>query len=256
MSALLRAAGALAVAGIVAACAIPFRDYPVSPRFEGRVSGPGLDEGAEVMLRVQHHENPTLAGQERTAVGPDGSFAFAPVQLAIAGREYTKRYRAFVRLRTADGERPIWRAEFPRGEIGTPVQLDCDLSRPPTQGQPCQVVDPTRYAWLVAPGERAFAKYCVSCHGSRARGDGKQGRTLETSPPDLRRIAARNGGVFDRSAVAARIDGRDRPAAHGTSEMPAWGERLTEARAQFVSREEYVEAKVDVLVTYLESIQQ
>jgi len=41
--------------------------------------------------------------------------------------------------------------------------------------------------------------------------------------PDLTSIAKRNGGVFPVDRVMMNIDGRAMPRAHGTSEMPIWG---------------------------------
>jgi hypothetical protein len=43
-------------------------------------------------------------------------------------------------------------------------------------------------------------------------------------PPDLTRIAARNGGTFPRARVEAFVTGdQDLPPAHGSKEMPVWG---------------------------------
>jgi len=49
---------------------------------------------------------------------------------------------------------------------------------------------------------------------------------LTTPPADLTRIAARRGGSFPDGEVARFVDGRFDLPAHGTREMPVWGERF------------------------------
>jgi mono/diheme cytochrome c family protein len=63
-------------------------------------------------------------------------------------------------------------------------------------------------AWLVAAsagemkgtdrasdkGKTVYLRYCVSCHGQGARGDGPLAKDLRVSVPDLTTLAARNAG--------------------------------------------------------------
>jgi mono/diheme cytochrome c family protein len=72
-------------------------------------------------------------------------------------------------------------------------------------------------------GAETFATYCSACHGFEARGDGPMAPILTVVPPDLTRLAARNGGVFPTSRVIFQIDGRDPLLAHG-GDMPLFGE--------------------------------
>ncbi len=71
-------------------------------------------------------------------------------------------------------------------------------------------------------GQDLFLSYCSACHGPAGQGDGPMAEVLTVAPPDLRQIAARNGGVFPVLGVAAQIDGRDPLLAHG-GEMPIFG---------------------------------
>jgi mono/diheme cytochrome c family protein len=63
---------------------------------------------------------------------------------------------------------------------------------------------------LDSAGAVRFQQDCAACHGSDGRGGGSFGNDLITAPPDLTRIAARNGGVFDLDAVMTVIDGYHR----------------------------------------------
>ncbi|WP_425049701.1 c-type cytochrome [Psychromarinibacter sp. S121] len=79
------------------------------------------------------------------------------------------------------------------------------------------------------PAERNFFIHCSGCHGEDATGEGPVSVILDTAPPDLTRLAERNGGVFPVARVVYRIDGRDPVTAH--TEMPEFGEPLEGATA-------------------------
>ena len=71
-------------------------------------------------------------------------------------------------------------------------------------------------------GAMAFQEDCAVCHGPDGRGGTGFGRSLIVEPPDLTRIAARNGGVFPRDYVLSTIDGFDR-GTHFSAAMPEFG---------------------------------
>lgn len=73
-------------------------------------------------------------------------------------------------------------------------------------------------------GQQEFRLRCAACHGPAGGGDGIIGQMLKVPPPDLTRIAERNGGTFPFKKVYDIIDGRTQIAAHGTKEMPIWGD--------------------------------
>ena len=72
-------------------------------------------------------------------------------------------------------------------------------------------------------GRILYERHCGACHGAEGKGDGPVAASLQTPPADLTRIAERNRGTFDESAVMTVIDGRRLLSAHGTREMPVWG---------------------------------
>jgi len=108
---------------------------------------------------------------------------------------------------------------------------------------------------LAEMGAEAYPRYCGSCHGLRGEGDGPSAGALRTRPADLTRIAARRGGSFPAGEIARFIDGRFELAAHGSREMPVWGERFGEGIPESSVAEEITRGKVAVLVEYLKSIQ-
>ena len=117
-------------------------------------------------------------------------------------------------------------------------------------------VAPSSEETRAVAGEKTFLSYCSSCHGSSGEGDGPIAPHLNTRPPDLTRIAARNDGSFDREQVARFIDGRERIEIHGSPEMPAWGRRYDDRR-EYGFRDETLLApgQILILVDYLASIQ-
>jgi mono/diheme cytochrome c family protein len=77
---------------------------------------------------------------------------------------------------------------------------------------------------IVAAGRERFRSECAICHGTEARGDGPFATLLTQQPPNLRYLSRRAGGEFPMDEVISTIDGRDMPLAHGTREMPLFGQ--------------------------------
>ena len=103
-------------------------------------------------------------------------------------------------------------------------------------------------------GEALYVEYCAVCHGSEGRGDGPLAGGLTVKPANLRRLGVSNGSEFPTARIAASIDGRDQPLAHGTREMPIWGEAFK--RSQGAYGERRVAERIDALVDYLRRLQE
>lgn len=73
-------------------------------------------------------------------------------------------------------------------------------------------------------GATMFNSYCATCHGLDAQGNGPAAKALAKAPADLTRISARNNGQFPETRVKRYIQGLDEVAAHGSRDMPMWGE--------------------------------
>lgn len=101
-----------------------------------------------------------------------------------------------------------------------------------------------------------FVRHCSACHGWQGRGDGPAAPALHPPPADLTRIAQRHDGLFPIAEITAAIDGRTVIPAHGSREMPIWGERFGEIGGGGSVGEEVVRGNLLVLIEYLQSIQQ
>ena len=108
---------------------------------------------------------------------------------------------------------------------------------------------------LAHAGRRLYAQYCISCHGSDAKGNGPVSISLLTTPADLTTIAARRDGTFPSARIAEIIDGRAEIHSHGTREMPVWGRHFSERFGGDSIGESAAAGEVAALVAYLRSIQ-
>ena len=102
-------------------------------------------------------------------------------------------------------------------------------------------------------GAALFRTYCASCHGTDARGAGPMSTQLRRLPPSLTSFAMRNGGMFPSERVRRIIDGRDVPA-HGSYEMPVWGDAFRRTREGL--SDQAVNLRIEAIVRYLETIQE
>jgi len=73
-------------------------------------------------------------------------------------------------------------------------------------------------------GPALYEAYCAVCHGRDGKGGGPKAKSLKVAPPDLTRVAARNGGKFPLPRIQRIISGEEPgTAGHGTRAMPVWG---------------------------------
>ena len=87
------------------------------------------------------------------------------------------------------------------------------------------VFDRQVVAEVLDPGKAEYHSSCASCHGIDGKGNGPVGADLKVPPSDLTVLARKNNGVFPFNSVYEIIDGRKAVIAHGTRDMPIWGDR-------------------------------
>jgi mono/diheme cytochrome c family protein len=100
-----------------------------------------------------------------------------------------------------------------------------------------------------AEGRKLFLRYCASCHGLEGKGNGPVAPSLKTAPADLTNIK-KVDGKFPGIRVQQFISGEMDVPAHGTREMPVWGEVLRRKHG-----EGFAKLEIYNLAKYIESIQ-
>ena len=105
-------------------------------------------------------------------------------------------------------------------------------------------------------GEQLFQRFCASCHGRLALGNGPVAPALSVPVPNLTLLSKRAGGSFPVERVLEVIDGRAVLPAHGTRVMPVWGYELEAQIPPDQPGREVAQDLIDRLVEYLRSIQQ
>ncbi len=111
-------------------------------------------------------------------------------------------------------------------------------------------------------GRSLFLTSCASCHGIDGQGHGPMSGQLKTAPPDLTILAKKNGGVFPFSGLYEVIDGRKPYRAHGSRNMPVWGDLyapLQSSHLQWSHRytdEAVIRTRILAVIDYLNRIQQ
>ncbi len=76
-------------------------------------------------------------------------------------------------------------------------------------------------------GKMEFQKNCASCHGMGGKGDGPFVEFLKQTPSDLTMLSKNNGGIYPQENIYEWIRDAEKIRAHGTQEMPVWGERYS-----------------------------
>jgi mono/diheme cytochrome c family protein len=105
-------------------------------------------------------------------------------------------------------------------------------------------------------GPELYKRFCASCHGPTARGDGPVAATLKVEVPDLTLLVRHEGLPFPEEEVRRIIDGREVHSAHGSRHMPVWGYEFSNAGAnESESKGAPTAALINRLIGYLRSIQ-
>ena len=98
-------------------------------------------------------------------------------------------------------------------------------------------------------GETDYIVGCAACHGRFGKGNGPAASELKTAPPDLALLAKKNDGAFPARIVEETIDGRKSLKAHGSSEMPVWGDIFSRLQP------DKAPARIRNIVRYIKNIQ-
>ena len=105
-------------------------------------------------------------------------------------------------------------------------------------------------------GEQMYGTYCAVCHGRDGRGMGPAALSLKVAPPDLTLLSKKNGGKFPSDHVTTVLRFGVNAPAHGTSEMPIWGNLLHTLHPGEREGGMLVQQRIKNLTDYLKLIQQ
>ncbi len=106
----------------------------------------------------------------------------------------------------------------------------------------------------IAEGEEWFKSYCTPCHGELGDGQSSMASMLSTPPKNLRQIAKRRNGVFPDEEISKIIAGVENVPGHSTTDMPAWWDAFK--KAEGITDEKVLQAKIDHITAYLKTIQE
>ncbi len=107
-------------------------------------------------------------------------------------------------------------------------------------------------------GKLEYENNCAACHGVTGKGDGPLAGMIDTSVPDLTSLQKTNAGVFPYETIYEMIDGRSEVKAHGTRDMPIWGNEYNEKAVEYYgdyfrnySSEGFVRGRILALIGYV-----
>ncbi len=104
-------------------------------------------------------------------------------------------------------------------------------------------------------GAEIYQRFCSSCHGESAHGDGPVAATLAVGVPDLTQLYRRYGNRFPVAELRETIDGRNIVIAHGARTMPVWGYEFWWEDGADVEAEATARATIEKLLDYIRSLQ-
>lgn len=117
--------------------------------------------------------------------------------------------------------------------------------------QPPKIVQGTIQKTSPVDANQMFSTYCAVCHGQDGKGSGPAAKALTKAPADLTKISNRNNGTFPTVRVRSYIEGSNEIAAHGTRDMPMWGDLF-----RGIGSREAATLRVEGLTNYLKGMQQ
>jgi mono/diheme cytochrome c family protein len=129
----------------------------------------------------------------------------------------------------------------------------CTVAAQETQGQPEKAIKhvPIKATSPVS-GKDMYTSYCAVCHGTDGKGGGPAASALKVPPTDLTLLSKNNGGKYPSLKVSASLRGESDLPAHGSKDMPIWGQLFWSMSS---GHESEVQQRVTNLTKYIESLQ-
>ena len=102
-----------------------------------------------------------------------------------------------------------------------------------------------------ASGTEMFHSYCAPCHGADGTGMGPAASALKKAPSNLTLLSQKNGGKFPAATIENTIKGEPGTAAHGSRDMPVWGDLFNGMRGGKI----VADLRVKNLTEYIKTLQ-
>jgi mono/diheme cytochrome c family protein len=106
----------------------------------------------------------------------------------------------------------------------------------------------------VDSGATMFTNYCAPCHGPEGRGNGPAAAALKKQPANLTELSKKNGGKFPAATVSQFIEGDQVLPAHGSRDMPIWG-NIFRSMDKAAGSDALPRLRIHNLTAYVESLQ-
>lgn len=104
-------------------------------------------------------------------------------------------------------------------------------------------------------GKQMYTDYCAPCHGREGKGNGPAAAAMKTPPTNLSLLAKNNGGKYPDAHVSAVLTFGDEKKAHGSKEMPVWGQLFQSLDWTSSTKDMEAKQRINRLNTYIESLQ-
>lgn len=100
-------------------------------------------------------------------------------------------------------------------------------------------------------GSEMFLSYCATCHGNDGKGGGPAASALKKAPANLTLLTQKNHGKIPVLMVRNMIQGDTATAAHGSRDMPMWGDIFRSVS----TGQSVVDIRIRALTDYIEKFQ-
>jgi mono/diheme cytochrome c family protein len=107
----------------------------------------------------------------------------------------------------------------------------------------------------VVSGEQMYATYCAACHGADGSGKGPAAPAMKVPPTDLTGLSKGNGGTFPTSRVQSILKFGVANPAHGTADMPIWGDLMATLNPDSQRGRMEVQQRISNLIDCLKKMQ-
>lgn len=107
----------------------------------------------------------------------------------------------------------------------------------------------------IVSGHEMYMTYCAACHGANGTGNGPAAPALKMPATDLTTLSQKNNGSFPEAHVAAVLRfGVENPA-HGSADMPVWGNLMQTLSPASSNRQGMVQQRISNLIDYIKQLQ-